>query len=260
VRASHRARFASDVRNARQLARVFPAEFPAEAETSHLQTEAAICPSGSSVTGVQVMRGRNDRLDQDFFNFKLRVRDAGSRPLPACAALRRELLRVRARSQCGKQWAEQPLGLAFDGLRETRSATCPAGASIAGLRVHRGFQDWGDADTYEFQLYCTSPSPTGRSGGAAPRNGGTGGAGATAAADADGRARAPSRSRKQRGGASGADSTSDAQPQRQPPRQPASSGRSSAFGSRAAEADAAAAEVRAELARARAMEANKDEL
>ena len=76
---------------------------------------------GVSVTGIQVMRGRNDRRDQDYFNFRLR---------------------------CAKQWGD-PLGLAFDGLRETRSATCPAGAAIAGLRVHRGFQDWGDLDTYE---------------------------------------------------------------------------------------------------------------
>ena len=76
------------------------------------------------------MRGRNERRDADYFNFKLR---------------------------CGRTWSDLPLGLAFEGLRETRSATCPSGAAIAGLRVHRGFQDWGDLDTYEFQLFCTAP-------------------------------------------------------------------------------------------------------
>ena len=91
-------------------------KFPRESDADNLEKEAAICPGGASVTGIQVMRGRNDWLDQDYFNFKLR---------------------------CGKQWLGQPLGLPFDGLRETRSATCPSGAAISGLRVHRGFQDWG---------------------------------------------------------------------------------------------------------------------
>ena len=108
-------------------------KFP-ESKADLKETEADICPgsSGSSssgiMTGVQVMRGRNERKDQDFYNFKLR---------------------------CGKRWAHLPLGLPFDGLRETRTATCASGSSIAGFRVHRGFQDWGDVDTYEFQLVRT---------------------------------------------------------------------------------------------------------
>ena len=92
-------------------------------DSDHAMAEAAICPDGISMTGVQVSRGRNDRRDWDYYNFKLR---------------------------CGKHWAE-PMGLAFDGLRETRSATCQSGSWVAGLRVHRGFQDWGDLDT------CTQP-------------------------------------------------------------------------------------------------------
>jgi hypothetical protein len=88
-------------------------------ESDHAMAEAALCPDGTSMTGVQVSRGRNDRRDWDYYNFKLR---------------------------CGKHWAE-PMGLAFDGLRETRSATCQSGSWVAGLRVHRGFQDWGDLDT-----------------------------------------------------------------------------------------------------------------
>ena len=27
---------------------------------------------------------------------------------------------------------------------------------MRGLRVHRGFLDWGDRDSYEFQLLCES--------------------------------------------------------------------------------------------------------
>lgn len=29
---------------------------------------------------------------------------------------------------------------------------------MRGVRVHRGFQDWGDVDTYEFQLLCAEAS------------------------------------------------------------------------------------------------------
>lgn len=99
--------------------------FPSESD--HMQTEGAICPAGSSVTGVQVARGRNERRDWDYYTFKLR---------------------------CGKHWGE-PLGLPFDGLRETRSATCPSGSWTAGLRVHRGFQDWGDLCVC--RLYLVDP-------------------------------------------------------------------------------------------------------
>jgi hypothetical protein len=73
---------------------------------------------------VQVMRGRGD--GRDYYTFKLR---------------------------CGRAWREI-VGLPFDAPRETRSATCPRGASVVGVRVHRGFIDWGSVDTYEFQLNC----------------------------------------------------------------------------------------------------------
>jgi hypothetical protein len=45
-------------------------KFPEEGAADHVQTEGAICPGGASVTGVQVMRGREDWGDQDFFNFR----------------------------------------------------------------------------------------------------------------------------------------------------------------------------------------------
>ena len=112
-------------------------KMPRPGTASHEQEEAAICSGSASVTGVQVMRGRNDRRDQDTYTFKLR---------------------------CGKMWADLPMGLAFDGLRETRSATCPGGGSLAGLRVHRGFADWGDYDTYEFQCFCAVKAGTRGSG------------------------------------------------------------------------------------------------
>jgi len=75
--------------------------------------------------------------DKDYYGFKLR-----------CA-----------------QW--QPLlGLEYEGHQETKVATCPKGHVMRGLRVHRGFLDWGDRDSYEFQLLCESaeappPFPTG---------------------------------------------------------------------------------------------------
>ena len=45
-------------------------------------------------------------------------------------------------------------------FRETRSVTCKRGLVATGLRVYRGFQEWGDLDTYEFQLYCSPSSGT----------------------------------------------------------------------------------------------------
>ncbi|KAL1523418.1 hypothetical protein AB1Y20_018358 [Prymnesium parvum] len=103
-------------------------KFEAE-RADHLQEEAALCTEGRLVSGVQVMRGRVERADRDYYNFKLR---------------------------CGDTWQLQPLGLAFDGWAETKSATCRPGQSVRGIRVHRGFRDWGDVDTYEFQLLCAS--------------------------------------------------------------------------------------------------------
>ena len=148
------------------------------------------------------------------------------------------------RLRCGKAWLEQPLGLAFLGLRETRSATCPSGAAVAGLRVHRGFQDWGDLDTYEFQLFCTTPA--GKVGAR-----GTSGDGPGDSVPSGGASRG--RGRKRRDGSAPGH---PAPPP--PPRQRTPQRGSSAFGSRAADADRAAEEVRAELAAHRA--SLKDEL
>ena len=201
--------------------------------TSHDQEEAAICSGGAAVTGVQVMRGRNDRRDQDTYTFKLR---------------------------CGRQWADVPLGLAFDGLRETRSATCPGGGSLAGLRVHRGFADWGDYDTYEFQCFCAVKDGSG--------GGGGGGSGLLAADDDE----PPSRSRRrpsddrakgggskrggkpsQKGGKRGGSGGSRGG---RPPTS-SSGGGGGAFSSRRAEQDAIAEEVRREMRAAQAAAARE---
>lgn len=89
---------------------------------------AEICADGTDLTGVQVMHGRSSGASsRDYYTFKLR---------------------------CARQWHERALGLPFDALKETRSATCPHGRSVSGVRVHRGYQDFGSIDTYEFQLQC----------------------------------------------------------------------------------------------------------
>ena len=84
-----------------------------------------MCARGEELTGVQVMRGRG--RNRDYYNFKLR---------------------------CDRNWLSKPLGLPFDKLKETRSPSCPMGRAVGGLRVHRGYQDFGSYDTYEFQLQC----------------------------------------------------------------------------------------------------------
>ena len=94
---------------------------------------AGVCEAGTEMSGVQVMRGRSGGSDsRDYYTFKLR---------------------------CARKWNDA-LGLPFDGLRETRSATCPHGRSVSGIRVHRGFQDFGSVDTYEFQLQCLEDEET----------------------------------------------------------------------------------------------------
>ena len=236
-------------------------KFPREGEADRLQVEAGVCTAGTSVTGIQVMRGRDEWADTDYFNFRLR---------------------------CAKSWLEQPLGLAFNGLRETRSATCPSGAAIAGLRVHRGFQDWGDMDTYEvsatpldamlpmpcsgltrrtccllgaqFQLFCTLPA------------GKTAGSAADASGDGPSSGGRGRTSRKRGGGGGRSERGSEAPPHRQRhvtnnvhqrQLQAGKAQNPSAFGSRAAGAAAAADEVRAELRAAAARmepEPLKDEL
>jgi len=93
---------------------------------------ASVCPEAEPISGVQVLRGRTRHAlpgsdgVRDWYTFKLR---------------------------CSKGWRE-PMGLPFDAHSETRSATCPRGVPVRGVRVLRGFQDIGSVDLYEFQLNC----------------------------------------------------------------------------------------------------------
>ena len=98
--------------------------FDIRGRSESAEVAAGVCPDGVSLSGVQVMRGRSE--GRDYYAFKLR---------------------------CARQWRDV-IGLPFDALKETRSATCPHGRDVGGIRVHRGFQDWGSIDTYEFQLMC----------------------------------------------------------------------------------------------------------
>ena len=86
------------------------------------------CPSKMYVTGFEVKRGRNDWSDRDTYDFKL---------------------------QCSGVW-QNYMGLKFGGLQESANKECPAGEGISGLKVYRGFLEWGDKDLYEYDLNCKS--------------------------------------------------------------------------------------------------------
>ena len=86
------------------------------------------CPSKMYVTGLEVKRGRSDWNDKDTYDFKL---------------------------QCSGVW-QSYMGMKFSGLQETHNKECPAGEGISGLKVYRGFLEWGDKDLYEYELNCKS--------------------------------------------------------------------------------------------------------
>jgi hypothetical protein len=80
------------------------------------------------VTGIEVKRGRNDWSDRDTYDFKL---------------------------QCSGVW-QSYLGMRSSKQVETAAAECPSGEGTSGLRVYRGFVEWGDKDLYEYELNCKS--------------------------------------------------------------------------------------------------------
>jgi len=86
------------------------------------------CPSKMYVTGMEVKRGRSDWNDKDTYDFKL---------------------------QCSGVW-QNYMGMKFSGLQETHNKECPAGEGISGLKIYRGFLEWGDKDLYEYDLNCKS--------------------------------------------------------------------------------------------------------
>ena len=86
------------------------------------------CPSKMYVTGIEVKRGRNDFTDRDTYDFKL---------------------------QCSGVW-QSYIGLRSSKEQEVAAAECPSGEGTSGIRVYRGFVEWGDKDLYEYELNCKS--------------------------------------------------------------------------------------------------------
>jgi hypothetical protein len=86
------------------------------------------CPAKMYVTGMEVKRGRRDLTDRDTYDFKL---------------------------QCSGVW-QSYLGMKFHGHQEEAHKECPAGEGTSGLKVFRGFIEWGDKDLYEYELNCKS--------------------------------------------------------------------------------------------------------
>lgn len=97
---------------------------------SEVEDKTWECPSKMYVTGMEVKRGRREWGDKDTYDFKL---------------------------QCSGVW-QNFIGMKFGGEQEHASSECPSGEGSSGLKVFRGFVDWGDKDLYEFDLNCKSIS------------------------------------------------------------------------------------------------------
>jgi len=80
------------------------------------------------VTGMEVKRGRREFGDRDTYDFKL---------------------------QCSGVW-QSYMGMKFAGHQEEKHQECPNGEGTSGLKVFRGFIEWGDKDMYEYDLNCKS--------------------------------------------------------------------------------------------------------
>ena len=95
---------------------------------SEVEEKTVECPAKMYLTGLEVKRGRREFGDKDTYDFKL---------------------------QCSGVW--QPyMGMRFAGYQEHASAECPSGEGTSGLKVYRGFVEWGDKDLYEYELNCKS--------------------------------------------------------------------------------------------------------
>jgi len=95
---------------------------------SEVEDKTWECPSKMYMTGVEVKRGRREWGDKDTYDFKL---------------------------QCSGVW-QSFIGMKFGGEQEHAKTECPAGEGASGLKVFRGFVDWGDKDLYEYELNCKS--------------------------------------------------------------------------------------------------------
>lgn len=95
---------------------------------NELEDKTYECPSKMYVTGMEVKRGRREFGDKDTYDFKL---------------------------QCSGVWQDY-MGMKFGGHQEQAGTECPSGEGTSGLKVFRGFVEWGDKDLYEFELNCKS--------------------------------------------------------------------------------------------------------
>ncbi|EOD41891.1 hypothetical protein EMIHUDRAFT_431858 [Emiliania huxleyi CCMP1516] len=95
---------------------------------NELEDKTYECPAKMYVTGIEVKRGRREWGDKDTYDFKL---------------------------QCSGVWQDF-MGMKFGGQQEQAGTECPSGEGTSGLKVFRGFVDWGDKDLYEFELNCKS--------------------------------------------------------------------------------------------------------
>jgi hypothetical protein len=48
------------------------------------------------------------------------------------------------------------LGMRSSKQQEIGAAECPSGEGTSGIKVYRGFVEWGDKDLYEYELNCKS--------------------------------------------------------------------------------------------------------
>ena len=95
---------------------------------SELEDKVWECPSKMYMTGLEVKRGRREWGDKDTYDFKL---------------------------QCSGVW-QSFIGMKFSGEQEHAASECPSGEGSSGLKVFRGFVEWGDKDLYEFDINCKS--------------------------------------------------------------------------------------------------------
>ena len=87
------------------------------------------CPSKMYMTGVEVKRGRREIGDRDTYDFKL---------------------------QCSGVW-QSFMGMKFGGLQEAAQKECPTGDGSSGIKVYRGFIDWGVCCSVDCCFCCNIP-------------------------------------------------------------------------------------------------------
>jgi hypothetical protein len=90
------------------------------------------CPSKMYVTGMEVKRGRREFGDRDTYDFKL---------------------------QCSGVW-QSYLGMKYHGHQEEKRQECPNGEGTSGLKVFRGFVEWGDKDLCALPRLQQTPAST----------------------------------------------------------------------------------------------------